>query len=267
MSIPPLWVIQKNLGSSPDVAALRDACADLGLPSQEIAVVPFTNALPEVPADRPAIFYGSARLVDLVSRSGRWNPGVFFEEERFRYSVALERYGGEMLNASARVTTMGALADSPLPDGERLFLRPDRDPKEFPGEVTTLGEFRAWCERLRPGGFEIGLNTPIIAAPPVPISREWRLFLVRGRVSSGSRYRERGRPDPLPSVPEEVLAYGQWLAGIWSPAEVFVMDIAESGGRLRLLEINGFNSAGFYAAEVRKIVRDVSEAVNAPPDS
>jgi hypothetical protein len=62
------------------------------------------------------------------------------------------------------------------------------------------------------------------------------------------------------NTPETVTLFAESAARHWQPCEIFVMDIAEHQGGLRIIEINGFNSSGFYAADIPAIVAAVSHA-------
>lgn len=52
--------------------------------------------------------------------------------------------------------------------------------------------------------------------------------------------------------------FAEDLAMSGSPARAFVMDVAHSGGALKVLEINGINSSGFYEADVDGLVASLS---------
>lgn len=256
----PRWIVQSNLGSGRDIDAMEAACAELGLECERVVAIPFSSELPDVPVDAPAIFYGSSNFVTHVHRSGRWKPGAFFDEDAFQFNRTLAHYGDHCLNADARFTTMAGLAADDRPDETRVFVRPVADLKEFAGTEFELGEFRAWFARLSEGGYELGPETAIVAAPIKRIEHEWRLFVVEGRVVAGSHYRAEGVLAVSPGLPPEVVAFGEAMAAIWSPALVFVIDVAQSGGRLAVIEINGFNSSGFYASDIRAVVEAVSDA-------
>jgi hypothetical protein len=254
----PVWVVQSNLGSSADFERIRCACEELGLPFIPVAAIPFSEDLPDIPTEPLTIFYGSSNFVTNVHRSGRWRPAVFFDEKEFRYSVALHKFGNHLLNSDAEVTTMDAYSRRDLPADQLIFVRPDGDLKEFAGGTQTFGEFQAWCEKLRPGGFTLELSSSIVVANPKDIDHEWRLFVANGKVASGSHYREFGRLAPSPIVSAEVMAFGEEMARLWSPAPAFVLDIALVGETLKIVEVNGFNSSGFYASDVKAIIKAVS---------
>lgn len=262
MTNAPLWVVQSNLGSSKDINAIQQACQELGLPCMPVRAIPFSDELPDVPNDRLVVFYGSSNFVTSVHRSRRWQPGVFFNECTFQFAEAFKHYGTHCLNFDALFTTMGALAREPFPNRKQLFIRPVGDLKQFAGNVFSFGEYREWCASLSGGDLTITLETSIVAVTRKQIDHEWRLFIVNKRVISGSHYRSFGALAVSKYIPGAVIHFGEELAAIWSSDIVYVMDIAESGGRYSLIEINGFNSSGFYASDIKKIVSAVSDAVS-----
>lgn len=257
------WVVQTNLGSRRDTERIQAACAELGLGFVGVQGIPFSETPPEVTVEGPAVAYGSANLMRTIQRAGKLRPGVFFDDERFRFARWAAALGPDVLNADAQVTTLRALAAESRPDDEQLFLRPDDDQKSFAGTVMRFDELRRWVDVLSPGGFSVDVDAPVVAARPLEIDAEWRLFIVAGRISSASRYRTGGGPDIRPDLPEDVAALALSAVARFSPSPAFVLDIAASQGRLAVIEYNSMNSSGFYACDIEAIVRDVSAMVAA----
>jgi len=166
-----------------------------------------------------------------------------------------------MLNHDAEMTTLEELAGRNISPDEQLFIRPDSDLKPFAGALWPFGTFLKFFQRVCEQGDSSAPKTPVFVAPRKPIQHEWRLFVVDRSVSSGSHYRFMGDPEIDADVPDEVIAFGNHLAAVWSPARAFVLDIASIATDLRLVEINGFHSCGFYAADITRIVADMSENV------
>jgi hypothetical protein len=255
------WIVQQNLGRTGDVPAIAEACARLGLGHLGVDAVPFSDDPPAAPAGGPTVFYGSTRFVRNALRAGRWWPAAFFDEARFRYSAWREPYREWLLNADAEVMPFERFAAAGHPPDRLFFIRPDGDDKEFAGEVLAFGEARAWYAQASAGGAAFDPACPIVVAEPAGIAEEWRLFVVDGAVSSGSQYRFRHRLSVAPGLPPEVAAFGAAVARRWSPAPAFALDLCRSGEGLYVLEVNCFNSAGFYASDVQKVVGDVSAFV------
>ena len=147
---------------------------------------------------------------------------------------------------------------------EDIFIRPCEDTKTLVGRVATR---REWLE-----GMKIALNrsdgpdflTPIQVARPKNIEAEYRLFVVDHRVVAESSYRIRGQLNVNGYVPQEVIDFGELMSYQYSPAPVFVMDIAiRPNGEFKVVETNCFNAAGFYSCNEEKIVRAVTDYVEA----
>ncbi|MBX3167750.1 MAG: ATP-grasp domain-containing protein [Candidatus Eremiobacteraeota bacterium] len=254
------WAIQSNLVNAADVEKLLAACRQHGQPAVTFETIPFSNQPPALDSGQPTVFYGSTSCMSNIWQVGKWSPGVFFDPQRFSFSEWGQAYGRHCLNGEARQTTLAALAAESYGMDRLFFLRPIHDDKAFAGEVMAFGEIQKWVGELEQT--MLSPDTEILVAEPVGISHEWRLFMVDGKVSTGSHYRTRQRLDVYPGVPAEVAAFAQGLARLWQPAPVFVLDVASSANQLYLVEINCFNSAGFYASEVAKLVGDVSRYVD-----
>lgn len=237
--------------------ALFDSCQRLNLNS--LLVDGASDDLPETACDRQVLFWGSCDFVASMMKSGKWKPGAYLDDSLFCYSEYMKRYGSHMLNSDAWITTPAELSASPLEDGKRYFLRCDSDMKRVPGSLWRASEVRQFVEKLVERGDPESLSMPLIVASRKLIDNEWRVFLVDGRVVAATQYRHLGDVEYSSSVADSVKEFVAKMAAIWSPAPVVVMDVASAGDDLFVLELNGFNSSGFYAADVGAIVREVTE--------
>jgi hypothetical protein len=258
---PVLWIVQTNLGSGSDVPAWLDALRAEGIAYHEFEVAPFSGELPEVAADRPVVCYGSTNFVMNCRKAGRWIPGVWHDDENFTWSAWAKNLGELLLNSpdACEQTTISGLIALSRADDDLAFVRPERDMKEFAGEVTEIGKLKNWCREVMAGSFDqLGPDTPIVVCTPFGIGTEWRLFIVGGSAVAASQYRQNGRLQVRTGAPQDVLRFGEAVAARWSPAAVFTLDVCRSGDRLFVLEAQGFNSAGHYAADLGALVRAVS---------
>ncbi len=254
------WVGQDNLGRH-YVDEIKIACDKLGLPYIAKQAIPFSKDLPDISTDELTIFYGATNWINNIFESGKWTPGVFFNPDSTFKTWSIKYSGPHILNQFARVTTLKELLTEDRPTEELLFIRPDSDQKEFAGQIMKRSEIATWAQNVMTNAPDI-FTLPIVVGEPYGIEKEWRLFIVDGKVSSGSQYKTRKGLDTSPDVPNEVIEFGEKMAAKYSPAPIFVMDIAKSN-ELYILEVGCFNSAGFYDADVEKIVYDVSAYVKA----
>lgn len=252
------WVIQNNLGKSEEIGRLFEACGDHAWRVDSVQVTPFSDVPPDTDTSMPTVFYGATRWIDRVYRNNIWKPGVFFNPES-TVPFWQEKYGLFALNYAGEVTTLKELVTRDYALDRYFFIRPCSDQKEFPGCVLTFKKIKNWGNLIVSDSHELE-SIPILVAEPVGLSHEWRLFIVNGEVVSGSHYRSKGELDVTPDLPDEVVEFAKMRIAEYAPAPVFVMDIGESCD-LYVIEIGCFNSAGFYASDIGKIVGAVSELV------
>lgn len=260
-----LWIVQTNLGQDSDVRKWIDALSAEGIAYREIDdIPPMSDEAPDVACDGPVVCYGTTNFTEACRRRGRYVPGVWHDDENFTYTAWVEHLGELLLNSpDATVsTTIARFVDWDEPDHRLVFVRPERDVKEFPGEVKTVGEFREFCrDVVRSGGayFQLSGDTAVVVGEPYGISAEWRFFVVDGEPVSASQYRRQGRLYTVEGAPDDVWDFARTVSERWSPAPVFTLDICRSADNLYVVEAQGFNSAGCYAADLRPVVRRVSE--------
>ena len=248
------WIVQNNLGQTKDIERIRQACIENGYLYEPIKMIPFSSELPAIDNNMPTVFYGATNFINNIYKSGRWNPGTFFNEN-FTIRAYNEKYEGYMMNHPCELTTIGAFASSHQAQDDLFFVRPVKDLKEFAGEVMEFEQIVRWERNIRelPGcdnNPTLTAETEIAVSEPHGIAHEWRVFVVNGRVSSGSHYRAYGVLDKEGGLPHRVAEFVEDMSQIWIPADVFVMDVGESAGILYIIECNCFNSSGFYNSNI-----------------
>lgn len=249
------WVIQNNLCSS-GARELANACKHLNIDHEFVEVVPFDPTLPAIEPG-PAIFYGATNFVNNVWRSKKWTPSVFFNEKNFLFSSYLKNWN--VLNSDAVITTFDKISRENIDPNKDIFIRPNKDIKEFAGEVIKFGDLVSWRDRISMGGFIFDGSCEIVISEPYNIADEWRLFVVNKEVITGSHYRTYGRLDVKYQIPESVLQFANKQIARWNPSPVYSLDIGKSGDGLYVIEANCFNSSGFYASDVEKLVKAVTD--------
>lgn len=251
------WVVQTNVeAESTSPAALRRACSVERLPFYEVSVIPGSATLPELPAiTGPVVFHGRTTLILRAFEHPKWRHGVFFDPNRFQHRAYVEAYGDRMLNADAQILSWKELLNEPRPPDELVFLKPNDDYKHFTGSVLRFSACADLYRELREAGRPIAPSSEVVLGKPFEIDAEWRLFLVDGEVVTGSMY----RPSGDAHLPAELVDFAEKAASDWTPASVFVLDIARVDRAWKIVECNCFNGSRFYSADVERLVRQVSE--------
>ncbi len=260
------FLCQSNLVNEEDQAPYLAAleATQLAYPDRMswsmVKLVPFAGTVEPEADYGPLVFpIGSTSMLAASRRYG-WTPGVIYDEKTFHFDAWRDNWGAaNLINGTAATLAFGNgvwHGGGVDEQTERVFIRPAQDLKTFTGHVTTVAEWKAWIERVRAGeksleAQELTLNTPVIVAPVKTITREWRTWVVGGKVVAASQYALYGKRIREAHAPLDVLMFATRLASYWQPAAAFVLDVGEmEDGSLGLVEINTLNSSGIYAAEM-----------------
>ena len=253
------WILQRF----EDTTKLAAALDELAIPYTWHKVIPFIGELqpePSIVDPSKVVFFGSYSLWRYAERMGL-TPGVF----TIRPFVHEKPWQPFMLNGpDARFLTVAQMEVHLEDDGRDWFIRPVSDAKEQPGMVRTTGEIRETAAKVMslepeeiPGGC-LRPDTEMMLTPPVRIEKEWRLWVVGDEVVTWSLYKDGRHVVYRPEIEESALHLARDLvAANPSYAPAYVMDICRTGDGLRLLETNCLNAAGFYAADLKKLVRAI----------
>ena len=253
------WIIQSNLINIKDHNKIKEVCIKKAYDYESIVIIPFTNNIPNIKTDQLTIFYGSTDFINNIYLSKKWKPGTFYNEN-FTVKAYNKHYKENMMNYSCQFTTIGEFASSHQPADKLFFIRPIKDLKEFAGDVMEFNNILRWERNIGcDNNPTLSINTEIAVSEPYGIAHEWRLFIVNGKVSSGSHYRSYMKLDSKEDLPQNVIDFVESMCKMWTPSDIFVMDVGESNNKLYIIECNCFNSSGFYKSNVEKIIIDVSE--------
>ena len=257
------WLLQENISTpeqlEPYVRGL-DSIKRIGATWSFVKLVPFIgDVIPDDDYTGKKVFaLGSTSLITAAQKRN-WKPGVIFDPETFRYEAWLKGWGKEnLLNGDGVVTRFAnARIDGPV------FIRPCEDQKTFTGRVIEEDELTKWQFCINDGeqssdAYTLTNDTMVVVAPVKRILREWRFFVVNGKVISGSQYRDAYGLCESELVDSYVYDYAQEMASRWQPATCFVLDIAGIGSGkdcydLFVLEVNCLNGSGLYRCDANKI--------------
>jgi len=256
------WIVQTNLGSmieTSDNIKIESACKKYGFEFEGVNVIPFSGDIPKFNIDDPIVFYGGTGWINNIYNKYPNHKGIFFNPKSV-FTYWIKKYGSNALNHGALETTINEFSKLRFDDDEMFFIRPVSDQKEFNGGVMNFGDIKKWDKKIISYSPDL-VNIPIIISTPYRLEYEWRVFILNGKVITGSQYRTYNVLNVNPNIPQKVINFAENQAKIYSPAYIFVMDICKCGELLYILEIGCFNSAGFYASNIELIVNKVSNYV------
>lgn len=235
-----------------------DALDNLSIQYADFGMIPFTDELVGVESQytQPVLLLGSCKMVKVARQHyPHLQPGVFFDEEAFQVETWCQQLGSMMLNHDSEVTTFAELLE---PFEGHKFLRPLGDLKQFNGTELTHPEYVEWFQNNYNPDMGIVEDGFVAAASAKNIAAEWRCFMVEGKAVSGSRYRKGGHLKVEDSFPADVAVFAEAMAERWTPAPVYVIDIAQlNDGTYRVIEFNCFNASGWYKTDRAKVLNAV----------
>jgi hypothetical protein len=286
------WIVQSNLFDEAGYVHFIEALERLGFEYEVVKPVPFTNIL--LPADfdsatqriedvEPPVIDNSQKVIAMgatsmtrIAKNLGWNPGTY-HNENFDYEVWRDGFGKEnVLNPDGIVGRVCDYFDLSEFD-DNVFVRPVHDTKTFSGEVMTKDQFHDWKQsisfvdqqlssEMKEEGVEIlDRDTVIVVASAKKIYKEYRFFVVHGKIVTGSAYKFGTLVKSDPNVEKYIEDFAYAMVHGYggnilcappkdSPAEAYVIDIADTPDGPKVIEINCINSAGYYAADVQKII-------------
>lgn len=259
------WIIQNNLIAENDLKQLQKACVDIGADFEEIIVVPFSSEIPKFTNDdKTNIYYGATTLINNIYQQFNNPKGVFFDDKTFSMENYLHVWGEHMLSSEAKKTTFKEFWTENHPDDSLWFVRPDADDKSFNGEVRSFSEIKTFIENaMKVDNVILTEDTKIIVGPPYNIAKEWRNYIVNGKVVTSSLYRKNFKlKKDRDDAPAEMIKFVEDRCKEYMPHKIFAMDIALCGGDYYIIECGCLNSVGLYASDVYKIVKSVSEFIS-----
>ncbi len=256
------WIIQNNIYNEEGFKYLIDTLETLRLPYSIHKCIPFLGTLdpePEPIEDR-VIVMGSYTLAREAIKRG-WNPGVFLNDN-FNTEIQSSHWGKLMMNADHQIHAFAQVPEQREP----FFIRPVHDSKAFTGEVTDWPTFIEWRDKvlnLTPDDNPtVTYDTEVLISSVKEIYGEYRIWIVDGKAVAWSQYKvgRRKLKNYIPDVDQRIRDFAEKCAAIWSPHRAYVLDVFETENGLFIGEVNNLNSAGFYAANMGKLIMSLEEA-------
>ena len=222
------------------------------------------GAMPSL-ATETVVFHGSLGNADRIARELDWQPGVFCATSAFYSSAWYPRAKRWLLHDSWVKSTVAELVAKPAQvaasiarDG-KVFVRPDSPLKPFSGRVVALEGLTR--EALDYGFYYDDDSIPLIAAPIQDVGREWRFVVARQKVIASSGYLADGRVATSADEETPTQLASEIAAELTAPEDVYVLDLCEVAGDIRLIELNPFSGADIYSCDPEKIVAGITDAL------
>lgn len=257
------WIIQDSLSW----AALQNNCnplinalQKLNKPFYACGVIPFEHkitGLEDVDFTNPSFFYGGTLLPILAKQFT--SCGIFYEDSWWNPKTWSENRN-DMLNQDISISTIGELRKNWI--NEPIFIKPIAV-KEFTGMVLEGPDKKWWYDEYS----ELKDDLEICVSPTINIEKEWRFWIIDGKVITGSLYKTYGYLTIKEPASKEIYEMANEMSHNWLPNKTIVMDVALlSNNTYKIVEFNSINSSGFYNANIEKIILALEDLITGKND-
>ena len=217
------WIIQDSL----TWMALQNNCNPLITTLQKLnkqfytcGVIPFEHkitGLEDVNFSNPSFFYGGILLPILAKEVT--SSGIFWEDDWWNPKTWSQNRN-DMLNQEVSISTIGDLRKNWVK--EPTFIKPI-SVKEFSGMVLEGKEDKLWWDQEHS---DLKDDLKICISPAINIIKEWRFWIVNGKIITGSLYKSYGYLTIKEPVSNEIYNIANKMSRDWLPSKTIVMDIA-----------------------------------------
>jgi hypothetical protein len=261
------WVIQDDVFDENYVDDMEEALADLGLARgngyEIIKYIPFAEPSAYLPLqpDNDVIVYGSINLLKQVQRQTKWKPGAGVTWENYKCSVYYPHMKKYLLNDHPEFIKLKDIEAKMEWLDRPMFIRPDAGDKEWVGGVYDPYEAKRHAE------YVMSRHDPdmlMFISEPKKVQWESRYFCIEDEVITGSIYRILNKRILRLTSLKNSTATAAFLEEVldqvkYRPDPVFALDVCSLDGKLYIMELSAFHCAGFYAADIKKLVTRVHQ--------
>ena len=247
------YVVQENVFREENYDNLILGLERLGLSYEIVDLLPFVDDF-EFKTDRKDVFPFGAVKMSRISRKYGWYPGSQLNENH-DYLVYSNYYKENLLNYDSKIINFG----DDFFHKELFFARPTEDTKVFTGRVFDMEQWWEFKNNSMSNGHSTLLNenTKIQISSVKKIQNEIRFWIVKGEISTASQYQLGGRYCLNEYVDESAYEFVKKMVKLYELNETFTMDVCLTDGKYKIVECGCTNSAGFYRANMQKLLIDL----------
>lgn len=199
-----------------------------------------------------------------ILRRAPYTPGAYMNEQKLNCMTYYAYFGKHLLNNEYYVMPLAEVMRRRQTLAydfcdKRFFIRPVSNMKTFHAGVFDMKDDLNTLEKAK-SRLRCDETTLVLVAQPQPLLREWRFFMYKNRVITGSQYLKNDAVDcGLVTEKDQYLAdyVHQVMRDVqWYPETLWSLDICEvdrgsdvDTGRateLKVLELGSYSCAGEY---------------------
>ena len=244
------YVVQENVFREHNYHNLISSLQRLRLPYEIVKIKPFIEIF-KFKTERTDVFpFGAVKMSRIAKQYG-WYPGSQLCSNH-DYMVYSQYYKENLLNYDSKIIKFG----DDFTANDLFFARPTEDTKVFTGRVFDMVEWEEFKLEHRTNGHSTLLTdeTLIQISSVKKIQKEMRFWIVKGEIATASQYSLGGRFCCDSNIDDSAYAYVKKMVKLFELNETFIMDTCLVDGKYKIVECGCTNSAGFYNADMQKLL-------------
>jgi len=258
------WIVDKYIFED---RIPKKVFEDLGIEYHEMEYIPFLEDYdtPYDPEDC-VVTYGTINAV----RHLKQYYGTFLREENLKYHVYSSKFAStnDYLNSDHFFVTFKFLRENPDEvyskiNGKSIFIRPDSGSKSFTGKVIPKRDFDLEMDCMKQL-YNTSDDELILVSTPKQILEESRFIICDNEAISYSRYQIKGEHKVDTNTSKQCIDFVNNILEFqaWTPEEIFTLDVALTPKGPKIIELNSFSCAGWYACDEKTIIDTVSRYIH-----
>ncbi|MGV8130632.1 MAG: ATP-grasp domain-containing protein [Candidatus Pacearchaeota archaeon] len=259
------WLIEENCWGAETTARLAKVFQKLGISYKLCKYIPFSTKredieLPINPQSEDCvIFYGSINFAQFLSKTTNWYPLMFDHFETFETTTYYPIFHKLLLNTPYIILPFGDFENQKdfifeTFKDEALFIRPVSGKKSFTGQTMAKHNFEDQIKWFKECHIPDPSTLCLISKARKGVGyKEYRAVVIDGKVLSISQY-YRVRYIPKSNELHEIVQQLVYKIKRKEQPSAYTLDICFHEGEYKIVEINSFNCAGWYHANLYPII-------------
>lgn len=241
------WILKKVSTPVMDAVEFEELIYYLEETGTKFKIVNNFDDLTKLNFSKPVFYYGGTDFIEKIYNSNLNKIGVFYNSD-FNMRNFIRQYKRLILNQSCIILNSNKISEL---RSDSVFIRPVSALKKFESRIYLRSEFD-----------QIPDNTEILISSVKWIKKEWRVFIIGGKIVSISLYKKEFELcETVFDVPESLFQFVKVCLLIYSVSNAFVMDVGLVEDDYYIIEINLINSACFYMCSKGKIVQQINKLI------
>ena len=245
-------IVQENTFNERNYDNLTSTLDYLNLEYEVIKVLPFIESI-DFKTDRKDVFVWGAVKLARIAKQYNWHPGSLLNNNH-NFLVYKDYYKDNLFNYNSKIIKITDDYDYP----NAFFARPTKDSKVFTGQEFLKDDFLNLKERVI--DMHPNQDIDIQISGIKRIFKEIRFWIVKGKIITASQYKLGFRVVLDEIIDDEAHDFVNKMINIFQLADAFVMDICLGEDGWKIMECGCINCAGFYKANMQKLVMALEDA-------